>query len=134
MLKHVKFGSFAVEGIQPPSGGCVLKHGSLMFLHTNHRPAAFGRLCVETLLSAGGSVLNRPAAFGRLCVETSMQHSLSRENQPAAFGRLCVETSIALRAFSKRVPAAFGRLCVETLTITYALFGLLSSRLRAAVC
>ena len=33
-------------------------------------PAAFGRLCVETILKKGIRMLNKPAAFGRLCVET----------------------------------------------------------------
>ena len=33
-------------------------------------PAAFGRLCVETLTDQRGRVHEEPAAFGRLCVET----------------------------------------------------------------
>ena len=33
-------------------------------------PAAFGRLCVETLFSKEFSISMQPAAFGRLCVET----------------------------------------------------------------
>ena len=33
-------------------------------------PAAFRRLCVETLLSGLGSSEKDPAAFRRLCVET----------------------------------------------------------------
>ena len=34
-------------------------------------PAAFGRLCVETLDGISGSIRRNPAAFGRLCVETA---------------------------------------------------------------
>ena len=34
-----------------------------------------------------------PAAFGRLCVETVMEYRRPRRVVPAAFGRLCVETS-----------------------------------------
>ena len=34
----------------------------------------------------------RPAAFGRLCVETLRRQRLASTAGPAAFGRLCVET------------------------------------------
>ena len=56
----------------------------------------------------------RPAAFGRLCVETSVVRELNQRKYPAAFGRLCVETT--MKGFEKGawLPAAFGRLCVET--------------------
>ena len=33
-------------------------------------PAAFGRLCVETVAQSNAAGFRRPAAFGRLCVET----------------------------------------------------------------
>ncbi|EET43549.1 hypothetical protein NEISICOT_02637 [Neisseria sicca ATCC 29256] len=36
-----------------------------------------------------------PAAFGRLCVETLATCRHQRSALPAAFGRLCVETSAA---------------------------------------
>ena len=35
---------------QPPSGGCVLKRLSLIQRLQSTHPAAFGRLCVETIL------------------------------------------------------------------------------------
>ena len=58
-------------------------------------PAAFGRLCVETLVSYEGlSFAVEPAAFGRLCVETTDSGGVFLTEIPAAFGRLCVETSI----------------------------------------
>ena len=38
------------EQIQPPSGGCVLKRVLSCSYRANKRPAAFGRLCVETIL------------------------------------------------------------------------------------
>ena len=34
---------------QPPSGGCVLKHNGKSKAGIKSGPAAFGRLCVETL-------------------------------------------------------------------------------------
>ena len=52
----------------------------------------------------------------------------------AAFGRLCVETLTIERLNVEQVAAAFGRLCVETLAVKNLGFGLISSRLRAAVC
>ena len=83
-------------------------------------PAAFRRLCVETLLMSvililfvsqppsGGCVLKlnehaysprvtRPAAFRRLCVETGNSEHISYLCPPAAFRRLCVETIFGLR-------------------------------------
>ena len=41
----------------------------------NGQPAAFGRLCVETLSDTVSQVLTAPAAFGRLCVETVSKSS-----------------------------------------------------------
>ena len=38
----------ALETVQPPSGGCVLKRRSLSFLGVNPSAATFGWLCVET--------------------------------------------------------------------------------------
>ena len=86
-----------VSDTQPPSGGCVLKQYSPCLPCGYKGPAAFGRLCVETLNfkrkciifnqpPSGGCVLKRgvwvttlvilmPAAFGRLCVETQIIYS-----------------------------------------------------------
>ena len=76
-------------------------------------PAAFGRLCVETI--DGLSVINAaiaPAAFGRLCVETMGQQLGSREeSQPPSGG--CV-LKLAKRLWPFQI--------------------WLTSRLRAAVC
>ena len=100
-------------------------------------PAAFGRLCVETVAAkallirqwsqppSGGCVLKHvprysavfsfcPAAFGRLCVETLGRHQALVGSVPAAFGRLCVETQANEWLPILARPAAFGRLCVET--------------------
>ena len=54
--------------------------------------AAFGRLCVETMLSRQGGTQTEAAAFGRLCVETVPIRSRPQQLPAAAFGRLCVET------------------------------------------
>ena len=55
---------------QPPSGGCVLKQNVIVDIQPVNIPAAFGRLCVETVSSQQGDCGAGPAAFGRLCVET----------------------------------------------------------------
>ena len=39
-----------------------------------------------------GADAEQPAAFGRLCVETLTDCLLRMGEPPAAFGRLCVET------------------------------------------
>ena len=101
---------------QPPSGGCVLKLPFQTTLVSRYQPAAFGRLCVETVYIIGTAAgpAPYPAAFGRLCVETvSLCFTLTIPS-PAAFGRLCVETRSFFVSFWRSEPAAFGRLCVET--------------------
>ena len=78
-------------------------------------PAAFGRLCVETLSVNPSPLQNSPAAFGRLCVETiCLRRTQGISSRPAAFGRLCVETNRLSIKTTFSAPAAFGRLCVET--------------------
>ena len=73
---------------QPPSGGCVLKP----FLSKQHfrrsGPAAFGRLCVETMVYVSFLMLTIPAAFGRLCVETSCSQAMTTafKTQPPSGG------------------------------------------------
>ena len=57
--------------LQPPSGGCVLKRLRIGRCRGRLQPAAFGRLCVETICYGLPSLSALPAAFGRLCVETS---------------------------------------------------------------
>ena len=61
----------------------------------------------------------RPAAFGRLCVETGLRAVGLATGRPAAFGRLCVETKSIIREHNCVIPAAFGRLCVETVLVEY---------------
>ena len=67
-------------------------------------PAAFGRLCVETIcLRRTQGISSRPAAFGRLCVETNRLSIKTTFSAPAAFGRLCVETFRRPRLLNKDV-------------------------------
>ena len=71
----------------------MLKQILMRSLEPYDPPAAFGRLCVETVAFGFWGLVTGPAAFGRLCVETSYLSDYSSLNRPAAFGRLCVETS-----------------------------------------
>ena len=80
---------------QPPSGGCVLKRLIHYYVLPSILPAAFGRLCVETISKRVHVLVLSPAAFGRLCVETLRNALMRIDSLPAAFGRLCVETNIA---------------------------------------
>ena len=75
-----------------------------------------------------------PAAFRRLCVETLAKRAYLELCGPAAFRRLCVETDQATKRGVKCGPAAFRRLCVETPNDLAALAKSGASRLQAAVC
>ena len=48
VLKQKGSRFYAEKSNQPPSGGCVLKRANRGNLRRDWRPAAFGRLCVET--------------------------------------------------------------------------------------
>ena len=56
--------------IQPPLGGCVLKQSYSLTDNSLQEPAAFRRLCVETVRRSDSCSRSNPAAFRRLCVET----------------------------------------------------------------
>ena len=74
------------------------------------------------------------AAFGRLCVETLLLLALAVYPLAAAFGRLCVETVVYRSCPLLSCAAAFGRLCVETVALIIIICCHRGSRLRAAVC
>ena len=92
-----------------------MKHCVKRCIFRQREPAAFGRLCVETITKlikqnhrlfqppSGGCVLKLEAKI--VCIEIVT---------PAAFGRLCVETIYGISPTIYYGPAAFGRLCVET--------------------
>ena len=93
MLKPVTANAALAEGMQPPSGGCVLKLSGWISASRCVVAAAFRRLCVETRLP---EILQQPegaAAFRRLCVETALAAASKYTDNAAAFRRLCVETA-----------------------------------------
>ena len=81
-----------------------------------------------------GNIGKFPAAFGRLCVETvSVEVLRVAVAQPPSGG--CVLKPADVNGKATRIrPAAFGRLCVETVRVIFLLPVLFASRLRAAVC
>ncbi len=69
MLKQGHFGTDVDTGIQPPSGGCVLKPCQDITLPVStSQPPSGGCVLKHHLLKM--VLLIIPAAFGRLCVET----------------------------------------------------------------
>ena len=120
---------------QPPSGGCVLKHRCLHRVRLFVVPAAFGRLCIETIRQFLNRSAMPPAAFGRLCVETTncKLGCFFWKNQPPSGGCVLKRKNNADKS-GDRHPAAFGRLCVETCPSAEWVCTSQASRLRAAVC
>ena len=72
----------------------MLKHNIFLLGYNSKYPAAFRRLCVETVYLSNYRSPVVPAAFRRLCVETSINLSDFFFTRPAAFRRLCVETTL----------------------------------------
>ena len=111
MLKHTNRNIPQTGYDQPPSGGCVLKREIEVKRAEQKKPAAFGRLCVETRGRLYVKLHKGPAAFGRLCVETANRRELA--------------------AFWSQPPSGG---CVLKLTPAARIVQRLPSRLRAAVC
>ena len=122
----------AALGAQPPSGGCVLKQAVPEICGRAAVPAAFGRLCVETLYRSMPYPEPRPAAFRRLCVETVKNRSPIRFDRPAAFRRLRVET-LSATSLHQNSPQPPSGGCVLKLIIPPLAICATSSRLRATV-
>ena len=112
----------------------MLKHGDRDCHLQTYDPAAFRRLCVETLHAAHfNRMVNQPPSGG--CVLKQFHfYPLKIVKYPAAFRRLCVETTSKSRLLWFPRPAAFRRLCVETVSTTCLRLGFSPSRLQAAVC
>ena len=77
---------------QPPSGGCVLKQSDDLKKSVKDKPAAFGRLCVETIKYGFSQSQQSQPPSGGCVLKQDMHVWLKWSENPAAFGRLCVET------------------------------------------
>ena len=82
---------------QPPSGGCVLKLALKVAQMGWDKPAAFGRLCVETYDYGYKSYKSTQPPSGGCVLKPVGSFSWRLEKEPAAFGRLCVETENIIR-------------------------------------
>ena len=135
----------------------MLKHNKSITVNFTNKPAAFGRLCVETVMRTRGIAPMTPAAFGRLCVETvshtrgiapmtaqppsggcvlkpTAPSALTEiQDQPPSGGCVLKRVDVASNLATIK-PAAFGRLCVETYFWIINNAVAVTSRLRAAVC
>ena len=56
-------------------------------------PAAFGRLCVETIINCFMRVIRFQPPSGGCVLKQLQGHIVGVKKFPAAFGRLCVETT-----------------------------------------
>ena len=135
-MKLIKDKKKFCEMNQPPSGGCVLKLKMLLMNVNLKIPAAFRRLCVETLIlsdfmrnfsqpPSGGCVLKRKGLGNSAFIDTQPPSGgcvLKQSDgvfesigicQPPSGG--CVlKRDLRLRPARQSRPAAFRRLCVET--------------------
>ena len=88
MLKQFKGRRVAHRHIQPPSGGCVLK--PKLYLHANHavshQPPSGGCVLKPTVIDCAYAAMS-PAAFRRLCVETMTDYYVKQcGDQPPSGG------------------------------------------------
>ena len=101
--------------LQPPSGGCVLKLACQYLFKIFLKAAAFGRLCVETLLT-NNSILDlylQPPSGGCVLKRVWVGITPDHKKQPPSGG--CVLKLVVKDNLSDLpLAAAFGRLCVET--------------------
>ena len=93
----------------------MLKHQAGFTPPVGLVPAAFRRLCVETIIRRKMSLHPNPAAFRRLCVETLICVIMSLSTPQPPSGGCVLKPRLGQPHMHKRQPAAFGRLCVETL-------------------
>ena len=78
-------------GVQPPSGGCVLKLGNLKEeMELCGQPPSGGCVLKQALIDAAVAAAVQPPSGG--CVLKHMTSPVTVIMLPAAFGRLCVET------------------------------------------
>ena len=78
MLKLLEQTNSAAVFSQPPSGGCVLKHTLAAKAGSNDAQPPSGGCVLKPTPSNNEFMTVKPAAFGRLCVETTDCYVLAR--------------------------------------------------------
>ena len=156
MLKPHTETKHIIMNIQPPSGGCVLKHTPIRALPRPSSQPPSGGCVLKRFLTefpigrmpqppSGGCVLKHPQQpkqerWGGQppsggCVLKHGQTALAGERVcPAAFRRLCVETvgTIALPLIVTQPPS--GGCVLKPRTTSNTASNITASRLQAAVC
>ena len=134
VLKHTWKKELVSEFEQPPSGGCVLKPKlRLSISRQSLQPPSGGCVLKQTQQYLWITLYLQPPSGG--CVlKPQIPELLEQKPKAAAFGRLCVETICCEVKFVFCGAAAFGRLCVETIRPILIKSDSECSRLRAAVC
>ena len=134
MLKRQFADGALIGGSQPPSGGCVLKRQAVAVVRQAVAPAAFRRLCVETVVELPSALPWEPAAFRRLCVETYLQIKRSPfQTQPPSGG--CVLKHCTVPAFkTPKFQPPSGGCVLKPMSRTVSELVAMPSRLQAAVC
>ena len=92
MLKHGEARAENDEFVQPPSGGCVLKLLVIVESMIRQSQPPSGGCVLKPPPPPPPPADELPAAFRRLCVETIELDLMDAYGMPAAFRRLCVET------------------------------------------
>ena len=134
VLKRGGRGSCNTSGSQPPSGGCVLKHlpygGRLKLV----RPAAFGRLCVETVINPYKiSEYGQPPSGGCVLKHPRVKRISMKPVQPPSGGCvLKLGNKICLLVAQCQPPS--GGCVLKPLSQSDPICATKASRLRAAVC
>ena len=121
-------------GVQPPSGGCVLKqHLRIKGMAVSRQPPSGG--CVLKLATCKHKriTLCQPPSGGCVLKLPIKKSPIARAFQPPSGGCVLKHHPQSLRR-PAWTSAAFGRLCVETSGRSWRLMRRSFSRLRAAVC
>ena len=115
VLKHFGRRGRSSRPAQPPSGGCVLKLQGFRLCRFLLGPAAFRRLCVETLCRVNHDLFihSQPPSGGCVLKHELYQPFAAFDIQPPSGGCVLKQNN-ATACDIKNLPAAFRRLCVET--------------------
>ena len=114
VLKQSTMGSVRYFKYQPPSGGCVLKPNSGPIANMEAPPAAFRRLCVETLTGYTPKIIGAQPPSGGCVLKRDLMPLIKPSIIQPPSGGCVLKRLPSLRLSHRASSAAFRRLCVET--------------------
>ena len=98
VLKHFGNRGNLQQTTQPPSGGCVLKLIELKLTERTTVPAAFRRLCVETsLIAPAAACCSQPPSGGCVLKLNGLPAATTQADQPPSGGCVLKPEGIAAR-------------------------------------